>query len=470
MTNGLLIAAGSDEVLHALRHLDVEDVLLPVLVQLALIIVAARLFAVLFRRLGQPSVVGEIVAGLVLGPSVFGRLLPEVFGAVFHPALPGLSPELSDALLGWILTALSQVGLIFLLFLIGLEFDFGHLRGQGRSAFAISLAGIVLPFVLGLGLGQLLHPVTAADIAPLGFTLFLGTALAITAIPVLGRIMMELNITRTRLGAVTIAAAAVDDAAGWILLAAVAAVVRAQFDPAGIVWMAAETLGFTLVMALAARPLLRAGATWALRRGDGELSVNALALVVAVLFGCAVVTNRIGIFAVFGAFILGAVMSGAPGFREAVQRKLRDVVTAFFVPVFFAYTGLRTDVGSLVSWELWLLCGLVVTAAVAGKLGGCGLAARLSGYSGRESACVGALMNTRGLMALIVINLGKDLGVVPDSVFCMLVLMALVTTLVTAPLVLRLMRGTELEPHVQRSGFLGRPLTPGPSRARSAAE
>jgi Kef-type K+ transport system membrane component KefB len=469
MPRGLFAASAETEAwLQALRRLSVEDVLLPLLVQLALIILAARLFAILFRRLRQPAVVGEIVAGLVLGPSVFGRLFPNAFEAVFRPPLPGLAPELGRVLLGWILTALSQLGLVFLLFLIGLEFDFSHLRRHGRSALAIALAGIAAPFALGLGLASVLHPRVAADIPPLGFALFLGTALSITAIPVLGRIMLELGITRTRLGALTIAAAAVDDAAGWILLASVAAVVRAAFDPTHTLLMLAETVAFTLLMVFAARPVLLAWARRALRRGDGGLGVNALAVLGTVLFGCAIVTDLIGVFAVFGAFVLGAVLSGEEEFRRAVGRRLGDFVTAYLLPVYFAYTGLRTDVGNLGSWDLWLLCALVVAAGVVGKVGGCGLAAWLSGSSRREAACVGALMNARGLMALVVINLGKDLGVVPDSVFSMLVLMALLTTVVTTPAVLRLMWRTELEAHVLGSGFLGKRPAPQPVEGRQA--
>ncbi len=428
---------------------DVEAVLLPILIQLGIIIVAARAFGILFRKVGQPSVVGEIAAGIVLGPSVLGRGFPHAFQAVFQPAVHGASTEL----LGWILTMLSQLGLIFLLFLIGLEFDFSHLRWHGRSALAISLAGIALPFALGFGLAYFMHERVAADVAPLGFALFLGTALSITAIPVLGRIMMELGITRTRLGTVTIAAAAVDDALGWILLAAIAAVVRHSFELGGTLLMVAETLGFCLLMVCVARPVLLAWARHSVR--DGNVSVNTLVVLVALLFSCAIVTNLIGIFAVFGAFFLGAILSSASEFRTAVNRRLRDFVTAFFLPIFFTCSGLRTDVASLGSGELWLLCGLVSIVAIAGKFGGCGLAAWLSGYAVREAACIGALMNTRGLMALIVINLGKDLGVVPDSVYCMLILMALVTTAVTTPAVLRLMRGTELEPYIMNSEFIG---------------
>ncbi|HZT82592.1 MAG TPA: cation:proton antiporter [Gemmataceae bacterium] len=464
-------AAETDAWLDALRRLSVEDMLLPVLLQLGLIILAARLFAVLFRRLGQPSVVGEIAAGLFLGPSLLGSrwlaALPggdffheQVYNGVFHPAVGELGPALSDQVLGWMLTLLSQLGLVFLLFLIGLEFDFGHLRRQGKSALAISLAGIALPFALGLAIAPVLRPFVG-DVDPVGFALFLGTALAITAIPVLGRILMELNVTRTRLGAITISAAAVDDAAGWVLLATVAAVVRAEFSPWKTAAMAGETVAFVLAMVFVARPLLRRWARRALRPGDGEISVNGLAVLLAVLFACAIATNLIGIFAVFGAFLLGAVLSGEHQFRRAVARRLRDFVTAFFLPIFFAYTGLRTDLGSLGTWQLWLLCGLVLAAAVVGKLAGCGLAAWLAGHTPREAACVGAMMNTRGLMALVVINLGKSLGVIPDSVFCMLVLMALATTLMTTPLLLRLMRGTELEANVLQSGFGGRQAAAG---------
>jgi Kef-type K+ transport system membrane component KefB len=473
-------AADAPDVLTELARAPIEDVLLPVLVQLVVIILAARLFAVVFRRLGQPGVVGEIAAGLVLGPSVLGWLFPGVWRAVFHPAVAGLPPEASDAVLHWIFTILSQLGLVFLLFLIGLEADFSHLRWHGASALGISAAGIVLPFALGLAVAPLILPhLEGPPLPPWSFALFLGTALSITAIPVLGRIMMELNITRTRVGAITLSAAAVDDAAGWILLATVAAVARVEkfreaFDPWAAPLMLAETLAFTLVMILVARPVLRWAVRRTLRRNHGELSVNALAVLLAVIFACAIATNVIGIFAVFGAFCLGAVLSGEHEFRRAVAGRLRDVVTAFLLPIFFTYTGLRTDVGSLGgSMVLWLLCGLVFLAAVLGKLGGAGLAAWLGRFPPREAACIGALMNTRGLMALIVINLGRDLGVVPPAVYCMLVLMALATTAMTTPLVLRLMPGTELEPYVRRSGFLsGTPraaattaepaLTPGP--------
>lgn len=454
MMNLLLASAQMDDWLQALRHASVEEVLLRVLLQLGVIIVVARLFAVLFRRIGQPGVVGEIIAGLLLGPSVLGHYFPGLAAAIFRPAIEGLPPELSHALLGWILTTLSQLGLIFLLFLVGMEFDFSHLRWHGRSALAISVAGAVLPFVLGIGLAMLLRPYVAEDIPALGFTLFLGTALSITAIPVLGRIMIELGITRTRLGVITISAAAVNDAAGWIALATVAAVVRAKFNPGHTLLMTGETVGFALLLVFVAKPLLLRWARQVVPKSDGEIGLSSLAILLALIFACAITTSLIGIFAVFGAFLLGAIFSSEHAFRQAVARRLQDFVTAFFLPIFFTFTGLRTDIGSLGSWELWLLCALVLAAAVVGKCGGCGLAAWLSGLSARESACVGTMMNCRGLMELIVINLGYELGVIPASVYCMLVLMAIVTTFMTTPLLLRLMPGTELEACIIHSGFV----------------
>lgn len=443
--------------LTTLQRLDVEEVLLVILIQLTVILLAARLFATLFRRLRQPAVVGEIMAGLILGPSFLGWLVPEVSNFVFHPTIHGVPPELhplTEQVLRWIFTVLSQIGLVLLLFLIGLEFDFGHLRWHGASALAISAAGVVLPFGLGAGIALLLWPYLEREVPQLGFVLFMGTALSITAIPILGRMMIEMGITRTRLGTITIAAAAVDDALGWILLGSVAALVRAEFSVARMAFMALETVGFGLVMAYGARPLLARWVRRSLERGGGELGLNALAILLALVFSCALVTNRIGIFAIFGAFILGAVLSGEHAFREAVGRRLREFVTVFFLPIFFTYTGLRTNVGSLNSWQMWLLCGGVAAAAIAGKLGGCGLAAWLSGFSPREAACIGAMMNTRALMALIVINLGRDLGVITESVYCMLVLMAILTTVMTTPILLAFMRGTELEPHLVASGFV----------------
>ena len=422
-----------------------EELLLSVLVQLVLIIVASRVFAILFRALRQPAVVGEIAAGVILGPSCFGYLFPQASTAVFDPAV---SP---------IFFTISQIGLILLLFVIGLEFDFSHLRWHGRAALSISLCGVAAPFALGLGLAVLLHPVLepvhGAAVPFWGFALFMGISLSITAIPVLGRIMLELGITRTKIGAITIAAAAVDDACGWITLATISSVVQARFNPWVTLRMIALSAGFFLLMILIVRPALRwLVGRWRRKRGN-ELDANGLAIVLVTLFLCSIATNLIGIFAIFGAFLLGAILSDQVEFRDTMTRQLRNFLTVFFLPIFFTYTGLRTNIGALQTPLHWLLLLGVLACAIAGKLGGCGIAAWLGGFAKREAFCIGAMMNARGLMELIVINVGRELGIIPDSLFCMLVLMALITTMMTTPLLFWFSPGTELAPCIAKSGF-----------------
>jgi Kef-type K+ transport system membrane component KefB len=464
-----LLAANSDDpLLHQLRQVHVEQLLLPVLIQLIVILLAARLFAVGFRKIGQPAVVGEIAAGLVLGPSVLGAMFPQIARAIFHPGIANLDPDLADAILNHIFTVLSQLGLILLLFLVGLEFDFSYLRWHGKAAVASALTGVAFPFLLGVCLAWFMWPDIDREIQTgdqVGFMLFIGLTLSITALPILGRIMIELGITRTRLAAITISAAAVDDAVGWIMLAAVAAVVRARFDPAAILVMIGSTIGFVGLIIVAVRPLLLWWIRGLQQAGGSSQGLNSLAVLLAVILLCAVATNLIGIFAIFGAFLAGAVLSGESEFRKAVSARLSDLVTVFFLPIFFTYTGLRTDIGTLSSPILALFCVLVLLAAVVGKLAGCGVAVWLAGFPAREAALVGVMMNTRGLMGLIAINVGRELGVISSSVYCMLVIMALGTTVMTTPLLLRLMPGTELEPYILRSGFLGPAFSPAPPRS-----
>jgi Kef-type K+ transport system membrane component KefB len=445
---------------ESLLKLDVESLLLPVLVQLAVIVAAARAFGALARRLGQPAVVGEIAAGLLLGPSLFGWVSPEWFAAVFRPGLPGVEQALADAVLPKIFNVVAQFGLIFLMFLVGLELEPGHVRDHGRAVVLVALAGLAVPFALGAGLGLVIHPhlephPVAGAATPAGVAIFTGLTLSVTAIPVLGRIMLELNVTRTRLGAVTLAAAGISDACGWILLASAAALIHSHFDPTETLRMAGLTVGFALAMWLVARPLLVRYFAHSLRANRGQFSTTALAVLLVSILLSAVATNLIGIFAVFGAFALGAALSDQPDVHRAAAAKLRDLVTSFFVPVFFTYTGLRTDITALSGGTLWLLCGALAAAAALGKLAGCGLAARASGFTWKESAIVGAMMNARGLMALVAINIGYELGVIPRSLFCMLVIMALATTLLTTPLLLLLRKGTEIEEAIAQSGFLG---------------
>lgn len=433
-----------------------EATLVTVLLQLGIIVAVARLFGLLFKKLGQPVVAGEIAAGVVLGPSVFGKLEVlagysnhEVSRAIFDPAVAD------------VFGVLSQLGLILLLFLVGMEFDFSHLKRSHKSALAISITGVVIPFALGWQLARWIHPQVegvekGGVMVPVdahGFALFMGTAMAITALPVLARMMMEFNVTRTRIGTVTISAAAIDDATGWILLAAVSAMVKAQYQPLETLRMVGLTVAFAGGMLLVVRPVLVRWIAWSLKRGHGELGLNAMAILLIVIFLCSIATSLIGIFAIFGAFTLGAVLSDQAVFREAVTRELRNFVMVFFLPIFFTYTGLRTDIGTLGSATMWMLAAAVCAVAIVGKFGGCTLAAKASGLSWRDSLCIGSLMNTRGLMELVVINVGYDLGIIPRSVYCMLVIMAMVTTYMTAPLLQAFKRGTELEAPMRASRF-----------------
>jgi Kef-type K+ transport system membrane component KefB len=424
-----------------------EALLLAVLVQLVVILAAARFFGALARRVRQPAVIGEILAGLTLGPSLFGAIWPEAFRAVFHP---------QDADVPKVMAVLAQIGLILLLFLVGLEFDFEHLKVRGGSALAIMLAGILIPFAVGAGLGPLIHPSleahpTKGPVPLEGLTLFLGTALCITALPVLGRILVELGIARTRLATVVIAAAAAGDALGWILLASVAALAQSAFSLRDTGFMIVLTIAFLAVMQFAVRPVALRYFRRVLDANDGALTPTALAALIFLLLLAAIATNLIGIFAIFGAFLLGAVLSDDERLAKAIRARIGDFTTIFFVPIFFTYTGLRTEIGAV--GELWPIAIGVIAAGFAAKMIACASAARLTGFNARESLIVGGMMNTRGLMELIVINVGYDLGVIPKSLFCILVLMAVLSNLLTTPLILALRRGTELESPIEKSGF-----------------
>src|SRR5258705_7853022 len=274
-------------------QIDVEKLVLPVLIQLSIIILAARLFAILFRKLKQPAVVGEIIAGMMLGPSFFGLLFPELHSKIFMPVTDPVGAVATK-----VLFVMSQLGLILLLFIVGLEFDFSHLKKNIRSAFGISFAGILLPITLGIFLGKFLYPYLGNGVDPHGFSLFMGVSMSITALPVLARMMQEFGITDTRIGTITISAAASDDAAGWILLATVSALVTSNFHPWITLRMILLTLGFVLFLLYIAAPPLRRLAHNAVRNGNGSLGLTTLAVIIVALFCCAIVTNLIGIFAV----------------------------------------------------------------------------------------------------------------------------------------------------------------------------
>ena len=406
-----------------------ERLVFEVLVQLAVIVAAARLGGWLLARAGQPQVVGEIAVGVLLGPSCLGRLSPELFGAIFT----GRTEP--------VFLILGQLGLVLLMFLVGLEVEFGHLRQLGATAAGVALAGLVLPFVLGLGLATAIHPHVAPEFHRGGFARFMATAQSITAVPILGRILMDFDLTRSSLGVLTLSAAAVDDVLGWMLLAAVSASVAGAFELWAVARMLGLTLAFVALMALLVRPLLCGWSDRVLARQSG-FGLIPMSIILLAVIGSALITGAIGIFAIFGPFVLGAALSDRHELHRALSQRLQDVVNALFLPVFFTYTGLRTDVRLLDSGLLWGVCGLVILTAIAGKVVGCGLVARLGGMSWRDSAAVATLMNTRALMGLVVINVGRDLGVIPDSVFGMLVIMALVTTFMASPILRSLTRAS----------------------------
>ncbi len=390
--------------------------LLRLLLQMLVVIGAARLLGRGFRRIGQPAVVGEIFAGILLGPSLLGLLWPQALAVLFPAA--GLAP----------LQLLSQVGVLLFMFGVGMEVDLSELRHQARAALVISHASMALPFLLGMGLALAAYPLLApAGVAFHAFALFLGIAMSITAFPVLARILEERRMLHTPVGRMAIACAAIGDVSAWCVLALVVALVHAHGP-----WAAARSAGLALLFVLALHGGIK---PWLRRRFAHEPAAGAaLAWALLLLLACAACTEAIGIHALFGAFLAGTVMPAGAAWRGPLRERLTGFAAAGLLPLFFALTGLRTQVGSLQGVQDWLLCGLIVAVAVAGKLGGTLLAARWTGSSWREAFRLGALMNTRGLVELIVLNLGYDLGILSARAFTMLVPMALLTTVATRPL------------------------------------
>jgi Kef-type K+ transport system membrane component KefB len=320
------------------------------------------------------------------------------------------------------------------MFQIGLDFDFSHLKEKenSRAVLLVSAFGLAVPFVLGLAVGHLSHATLAPSVNPLGYSLFLATALSITAVPILGRIMMEFDLTRTPMGVITITSAAINDVVGWITLAAVTALTLSAFSLSGMLldlgWLALYAAFCWWLL----RPVLRRLLARFASHSD-NLPQSLLAILLAAIFLSAMTTYKMGIFAIFGGFMLGVLLHDEHAFVNAWKARISDFVTVFFLPIFFTYTGLRTNIGALDSLELWQWCLAILAAATLGKFGGCYLGARLAGRAPAESRIIAVMMNTRALMELIVINVGYDLGVIPASVFTMLVIMAVVSTLVTAP-------------------------------------
>ena len=401
------------------------------LLQLILILLAAWASGLIAQRLGQPKVMGEMVAGILLGPSLFGHIAPRLFHILFESSSP--LP----------LTLLSQIGLILLMFQIGLEFDFGHLRlGQNRRAVtAIWIAGILLPATLGAGLGWVSHAAFSPSVSIGTYVFFIAVSLSITAMPVLGRIILEMNLSRTRIGTLAMTSAAFGDVVGWFLLAAVVALARSETVGATL---ALHLAGFALFIGVTwflARPLLLRLARSLARAGD----LSHLSLLLGSVFLFALATQQLGIHAIFGGFWFGVLLHTETEFAAWWRERAAGFVTVFFVPIFFAFTGLRADIPGLDSRELWGWCLLVLALATIGKFGGCWIAARWAGLSASESRCVAVMMNTRGLLELVVANVGYELGIIPRTVFTMLVFMALFSTALTVPC-LRAWLPVELRP------------------------
>ena len=428
-----------------IAHTFVDNVKSPLsilLLQVIVIVLAARILGSLCLKIRQPPVIGEMIAGILLGPSLLGLVAPGVQTFLF-PA-DSMGP----------LRMLSQIGVILFMFVVGIELDVQHLRQKAHAAVMVSHASIIVPFFLGCASALLIY----RSLAPYGipfsaFALFIGVAMSITAFPVLARILEERRMSRSFLGSTAIACAAVDDVTAWCLLAVVVAIVKSDGLGGSLVTIGL-TLLFIAVMLFVIKPL--AARIRGRRSEDQGGSVVLLATIFAFVFASALFTEMIGIHALFGAFLAGVCMPPDSGLRKYLRERLETFSSVLLLPLFFAFTGLRTQIGLLNDWWGWLVCLGIVTVAITGKLGGSLVAARWTGMSWGDSFSLGALMNTRGLVELIVLNLGYDLGILSPRIFAMLVLMALITTFMTGPLLhLRTLVGrwrTSLMPEVEGRG------------------
>jgi Kef-type K+ transport system membrane component KefB len=400
-----------------------EHLLFTILLQLIVMIGVARIMNTIFRRFRQPGVIGEIVAGLMLGPSLLGHLFPQASAALFGSAA---SPPIA---------VISQLGLILLMFQIGMDFEFGHLKSRrNRNGVLVTAAlSVGTPLILGIALGRVSAPVLAPTMDAVSYSLFVGVALAITAVPILGRILREFDLTSTEIGVVVISAAALNDVVGWVMLAGVSAYASAQFSVGQMGLQLAGLAIFVAVLWIVLRPAV----DWLIGRfpiRGGELPPNLMGIAVCLMLVLAICTFELRIFAIFGGFAAGLLFHRHAAFVAAWRRQVGQFVMVFFLPVFFTFTGLRTNLLGLATMSDLQWLTIVLAAAVLGKVIPVYLAGRLTGFNHAESSVMGALMNTRALMELIVLNVGYDLGVIPQSMFTMLVVMAVVTTMMTGPL------------------------------------
>jgi Kef-type K+ transport system membrane component KefB len=385
--------------------------------QMAVVLICARLMAAAFRLIGQPAVIGEMAAGILLGPSFLGRFAPGIMHGLFPDG--SLGP----------LYALSQVGLVLFMFLVGLEVRPGAIRDSARSVLAASQASVAAPLLLGGALAWVLYERIGEGAPKLPFILFMGTAMSVTAFPVLARILSDRGLTHTRAGVVAISCAAFGDLTAWCLLAIVTVVARPEAHQTALQWRFAALAGYFLAMIGFARPALRRFLPAAATPGLGRFG----AVMILVLFS-AWATESLGVHALIGAFLAGAIMPKGGKLQDELHRLLEPVTLTLLLPLFFAYNGLRTSFGLVNTSELWLLCAVIVAVAVGSKLLSSAVVLRVGGMPWREALAVGVLVNTRGLVELVILNVGLDLRIISPTVFSMMVIMALATTLMTAPL------------------------------------
>ncbi len=391
------------------------------ILQIGAILIVARLVGWLFGKLHQPRVVGEMLAGILLGPSLLGWLAPVISASLFPPESLGH------------LNSLSQVGLLIFMFLVGLELDLRQLRELGRAAVITSQVSIIAPFILGSLFAVYLYPrVSDPSVSFTGFALFMGAAMSVTAFPVLARILTERNMLRTRVGSVAITCAAVDDVTAWCILAGIVVIVRASSLELPVWLTVSGLVVFVLLMGLVVRPALRRLEMVYEKRGN--LTQDLIAIILLVVLASGWITETLGVHALFGAFLAGVVMPRHSELSRELTEKFEALIVVLLLPIYFALTGLRSSIFLISGGKMWLYCAVIIMLAVVGKLGGSMLSARVNGMSWRESAAVGILMNTRGLVELVILNIGLDLGILSPALFSIMVLMALVTTLMTTPL------------------------------------
>ncbi|MFN8581153.1 MAG: cation:proton antiporter [Gemmatimonadaceae bacterium] len=401
----------------------IEGYLRTILLQWFVIIALARIAGRVAKAVGQPPAVGEIAAGILLGPSFLGAVWPTGIAWLFPS---DTQPTMQ---------VLAKIGVILLMFQVGMEFDFGHIKTRSKTVAAVSGLGLAVPMFLGLLIGPWLRATFMPDVNQLGFQLFLCISLAISALPIMGRILLEMNLERTPFAALAVSAAAIDDVVGWILLAVATAVVSSGFAWSALLGQVAGVIGLFLFLLLLVGPAKRR--LWKYLNPDAHTAVltqDYLALVLLAVLAACLATNILGVFSLFGAFLMGVAMHKETSLVKVWREKFQDLVLVAFVPIFFTNTGLRTELGSLSGSTAWLGFALVMLAAVGGKLGGCFVGARLTGQTWRDAGSIAALMNTRALMGLVAINVGLELKLLNRELFTMLVLMALLTTAMTGPL------------------------------------